>query len=1050
MSSIENKGSVSNTFFNRIKQGINEFDSEVAKLNDFLTVYKSATAQNQQTSNSEAPSISGFISYIWSGSVDQTDANAEFLETTNEKIGANIYELHQIGKEAREMKNSNLNSSDAVSVLELEKKFLVARNAFLINQMALFNKLNAPERSKIAEEKFVETTQLIQEFETMIQVEKEKILEFRTAELASSTEKFTIISDYMQERLIPLLTDHQSTKSFAQMSPEKTTIIDAEIRNMSNIRQMINICLENYKKTGNDLSGVKEEVEALCYEFQKSCQLFLETLAEANIEKQTLLKQNVFKMPSGDEASSSNQPALSNDSDVNLELLVKQNDDICKELKASLKQLKTLTNEKSSSNASDSYEWVGIGESINYVPTAAHTEKEQINEKQTWSLTTWGSLINTEAGVFNYIINFGSNFKTTVDALKNARDELIGRIQAQGGVDEELQNALNDTNRVFYHTILVRLVDVISEKQAQVKQETLKNNVEAVKLLQIELNTLNNKYKSCFKAYSDLYVENQSGINSVLNNLKSIVTLGLMNDRMYSPKEIKNTKLLADQGYGIMSILLEWIQAVRTSNTDITTTLRIEITDFLEWAKTNPREAVDMAGDMALTCSIIGDKSFLDQFNDQMRLKAYSLAFTEEWKPFDEETPEPTPQTLKYKALSQLLRYAPVLTSTVKTLATAKSYNPLSLAGNLVAGAIGGLLIQQTSHAVNGEQATIALQVSNIIKGEPLQKIIEEQRNVELARVAGITTCLVLNPKGFFKKAVRETRLWFRTLKAARGWELVGRIALQVILPTLGILSVVGVGAAVVFFGTPITLITAPTTSFVLIGCTITLARKIDGVFNTMFDTRSKIEAEFKQEKNPKIAEKIRNDQEPIRAERKKYVQQLQKFKVLPKTSLVDTEELGIEIMLPFQTAKCNIMNRLKVDLNLKESELVETPRPMDFVRTFVTHGLNRIELAVKQELANTKYDGHLGSNGTKKALALAVSRQLMKEWLYKRLDKAFTERAVEIAIQGTVSEKTPEELETEMKTLIETEALKLEPWKIADQTSKDALKQELNRHFGG
>ncbi|MFI5344654.1 MAG: hypothetical protein ACHQUC_10605, partial [Chlamydiales bacterium] len=340
--------------------------------------------------------------------------------------------------------------------------------------------------------------------------------------------------------------------------------------------------------------------------------------------------------------------------------------------------------------------------------------------------------------------------------------------------------------------------------------------------------------------------------------------------------------------------------------------------------------------------------------------------------------------------------------------------------------------VQLVGDFVPEEHAELALQVLNVMKGESFQRILEEQRNLELARLAGTTAQFFASPQEFLKRVQYEAKVWFKTLCQSHGLEKIARIAAQILLPTAAVIGSVG-AVAVVLMGGPISWITALSFSFTGLSLSLTLARKSDQLFNRYLPTRKRVEKELAEEAKLAAQKAISAD---MIKQRDAFIRELQKNQVLPTIEKVEINLSGDQ-KSAYDQAKKQILTDLKRQMDA-QWQTKDNPIGIDCVKIFTDVGLNQIASQVTALAEKSAYCTLLEQRAIQTTLANEAAETLMQDWLHGRIDQVFTARTIHLSQAPLKEMGTPQD----PQALIDRELGRLIPNPIARKEVRDELQQ--------
>lgn len=660
---------------------------------------------------------------------------------------------------------------------------------------------------------------------------------------------------------------------------------------------------------------------------------------------------------------------------------------------------------------------------LGQVPTSP---AEEIPLSPLWAFSDWGSLIGPDSGI---------------DHLINSRIALLNSEY----LDENEQKQLHSMDRILYHGLLNKTINAIHENNLLLRTESANLSEEQTLFIQRSLTLLNEKYDLFLECYKKIPVEEKSIASHLLGGLvasgKSIFTLGYLKEQIFPVEEIERRKKFADLGFDVMTECKNWLNSLtREENETYFDVIKREVEGFLAWAEKNPQEAMTIAGDIALTVAILQDESFMDQFHARMKTIAYVNAFQKGWNGGSSAvTPSPTEATLKYYALSQITRYAPMMAGIVKNLASTEQTGLTSVAVSIFKGVWEGSAVQAASSFIPHEQANLAFQAVNLVKGD-LPQFFEEQRNVDLVQLAGITASFAHSPQGFFNRTLNELSIWWKTLRAATGREKIARIALQILLPIISL-------GAFALFAEPLILTAAlaPSIAITLFTSSIKLAHMMEEWFAEKYTTRKDVmtEMERKEMETLRIArrKKVEEEIESIHEVRDVFVRKLRKANILPDEPIARVPLFSEATENTYLIIQDAVINPLKIEMN----QVFDDRSAAGYVKRLVDVGMDKIKNAIELETFALPEDSPLRQKETQTQMELEIANRLVKEWLCPRLDRVFVEKTIDLSFENeSVTGVNPS-----IDRFINDSLRQLDEYREATESTQGELRSQLQRFFG-
>ncbi len=416
-------------------------------------------------------------------------------------------------------------------------------------------------------------------------------------------------------------------------------------------------------------------------------------------------------------------------------------------------------------------------------------EKLQINPStqlinHDWRDTPWGKII-VSTGIME---KFKAIFSYSMDATI---DKLLTEV-AKAGSDKEEKLSL--VKRELYQFILLRIVDVIGEKQQDFKTiyKSSKQPLEEI-ILHYEVRILNRFFKKFIREYDQIPALTQSFQDYFLKQATTAadhaLTGGYLTAEYMSYQEFNERLHYANLGYNMVDNIKQWSDSIgKLSEQNWMDRIRKEINAFLKWADKHPRVASNMMTDIVLTAQILKDKNFFKQLKSTIKVRAYMNAFLSKLDICQvEETPD-IENELKYRALADLCRYGPRMASFFKGAAkgirdcvegkASSTYIFFSAFSELSKANTVQHMTKHVSH--NAEAVKTILE---ILRGKSLSYIIESRSVLEMIRLTSLVRQAFFHPQNFINNLKIYRRIWWHTLGESTGYERKIRIIIQLITP---------------------------------------------------------------------------------------------------------------------------------------------------------------------------------------------------------------------------------------------------------------------------
>lgn len=753
-------------------------------------------------------------------------------------------------KAIQKVKNEQFEYVEQLANLSLE------RNRFLRKELKLITPANetlTTEMETCINEEKKSYLEKIYPFKRKVKKELASInVELNDLETSYIIEKSNDYLKYFSTHEDVLKTNDHSNEDFAQ------TLSEATGKNSTKLHEL-DISLQKYKQKLSELQSlntpegvqkylesvgnldneletktdfVEKKCKSLIVEIQSHYLKYQETKLEIDLLKYQDLKQKA-------KASKEDSPGnLSSFDQTKLALFFDQIKALGKEIKKEHLKLQALANLYGTSAENDfkgrlktitdfAMNIFGGGSPAETITSNAHLLLLTVSDKMTFR--TSNSL----------------SFKNPIQELQKNKRQLKTEINENKELqNRDLKKELNEANRLIYHLYLEKIIKEIGVKQGILLRSQPSKAYQQI--LEIEVKKLNETFDKIIEKYKKL--PEQDNVSLPQKWYSTFFGSAPLIGCLFTVEEFKRNRAFAKAGYDIVANLAEFAKPFQTKEfkvREFTKNLQTQIEEFIKWSDQDPESAITLASDLTLLASVCLDKSFVDSFKAQMRAKAYLYGFY--GKPFNSREPSYSPEMMKYYALSKAARFAPVIASLMKeapkVIERDFSYGSMMKSGYNIAST---LVVQKSSDFVPNDYARYGLALSQILKGEDFAAILKEQRNVELASIAGDVKILLSDPKQFVKQIKFKAKVWLKTFSEAKHSEKIARIATQII-PIVGlVLLTVALVASGTILGLPILVsFSALTTSALLFS--IPVAVKIESLFSLWWTTHNKVEKEMKE-----------------------------------------------------------------------------------------------------------------------------------------------------------------------------------------------------------
>lgn len=351
----------------------------------------------------------------------------------------------------------------------------------------------------------------------------------------------------------------------------------------------------------------------------------------------------------------------------------------------------------------------------------------------------------------------------------------------------------------------------------EVKREENKKTEQRCELLQSSFSKMIIEYEAQYNAQPSQSFK-EAILESTKNIFTKILSFNFINNDLLHPREIRAKKHYADLGYSMHEEVENFIESLAVKHTDGETwqsAIQKEIKEFLNWAEKHPYSAANMAADImqvgAIVQSTVHGSSvagWISQFFSTLKTKIYvhallNTAGYSQFEPLDNE------KMLRYRALADLVRYAPVVAGAIRggtAALSADSFQGMLISGigNAFGQASVAALIQHGMNQISSAYAETSLRIFrlifNALRSDGYVDSVIEQRNLDLSSAISNAKEALIRPAGFIRKVNHHLKHWWKSVKYSakternqmlpKNPEFWLRICAQLLIPVIGLGSV--------------------------------------------------------------------------------------------------------------------------------------------------------------------------------------------------------------------------------------------------------------------
>lgn len=327
-------------------------------------------------------------------------------------------------------------------------------------------------------------------------------------------------------------------------------------------------------------------------------------------------------------------------------------------------------------------------------------------------------------------------------------------------------------------------------------------------------------YKIMAKYENDWKLPTQSMIPWMQETFISAISFGMITHTLPPhPQEIKVKKQYIDIGYNFCEAMEDWAEEMKKSEVPASVYWGDLVQEFYEWAYKHPTAATQLAGDIALTLSIVGQANLANTFLSALKGKVFAFSVLKEIGVPDAPLIEDKKE-MKFRAMADLCRHAPFIATaahsvknmTINTIAAGASAGPMGALGALFSSYAEGALntastkaIRDTIDSITGPSGANILQKARLMHNTFLTGVYidsaVEQESLAMAKQVATAYQAFKHPKLFEKIVKNKVSHWWNTIKfASTPLEKLLRAT-----PAIATTSVLGLITLVLTVGAPFT-----------------------------------------------------------------------------------------------------------------------------------------------------------------------------------------------------------------------------------------------------
>lgn len=650
--------------------------------------------------------------------------------------------------------------------------------------------------------------------------------------------------------------------------------------------------------------------------------------------------------------------------------------------------------------------------------------------------------------------------------IKSLRDQFLeaDRIyQTAQGIDKESGRiTLCKAELALYDSVLRGIIEQVHSHQILIKKQN-SHRVETVRL-QKEIGRLDHLFNIYFLKYEELYkhlkdlessqtFQETSFSGRMENIFKGILTIFV--ESHAEPKMHLYNKRLADLAYSMSDEIEKYYSKIKKlKGSELDKAIIEQFKGFLKWAKTNPKRASYLMGDIVCAYFYLTEANNLTEECANIAKSLKAIIFTQAYlDALGQGVDQPDDENeLRFKALADLVSM--VKKGTIIYKIGRGVWNRVGRGTNCalaIFAECGSAVMQEAAvnkirdfiSEVNPVYTSLLL---NIIQGKGISDILADQRNLALLKFAGGIS------KFEWKHLQMELEIWLKTVREAKWGEKRDRLLFQLLLPVGG--AMVGIALIVAELSGYLFLLGASFSIAVLITSgsiassyliTKYYINKNSAFQATYNKARDAIQEIWNNKLKKNFFKKIEH-KKIIVDETKIYLEELKKRDILffspyQRDSSIESKyrmlisdksrELKEKLEKEFELALIEL-DGLNLCLSQKSLKQMSIPIAVFCKIVSLNNLRNEIKSEIKTNLINHEEDGVVGYSAHRfnvnhvDKIIFSIYDDLINNWLEAKVEAAFEKQLMNFytsgvaSVNGTVDEETFKE---QIKAHIRNEA---------------------------
>ena len=489
--------------------------------------------------------------------------------------------------------------------------------------------------------------------------------------------------------------------------------------------------------------------------------------------------------------------------------------------------------------------------------------------------TPLGNLLSTTStvkGAISYQLGVGFENTTLALRAKIREYEILKGQEQDPEIQKQWDHKILIARRAYSSIYLDRILDVLSEKHLRMKdlkKMGIPDESPSLAILEQDAALLESAYQTYLQEYSSILdTIKAEGIgptfldtawDELAEFVKDVAAGGLVGRPNSTVEDFQNKHRFAVKGFTKTRIIEYFKDNIeKLEGKTLPEKLKAVITRLDDFASKNPIAAARMAGNFALTASVLfqGNESMLEHAKKTLVTIAVVGEFYRELEKrgLYKEVPPPEDEELFLYACSKWSEVGPSIGGVISGMKEA-AQNPMAVMApwTILAGGVTGYIkanvIRATVNRIPVNMAGVAVAGIQALQGEDIQTIVRTQAKLHLIGLAGALKKGFQDPKAFVNTIVNNIKANWGMLKISwkesRYGEFLARLTTDFAVPISGVVTPGSILAAGYFTAAVPMAVAAPAAAVMFI-IALTIWKAIPNL-DYMFEYRSLKEYEDKR-----------------------------------------------------------------------------------------------------------------------------------------------------------------------------------------------------------